>query len=72
MYLLRRFLAVLRVALTVFHVVWGKVSMLTNLPQLIILNMGTTNVIFSRVVMFSVAQEYKHLKSLLLYVFGEI
>ena len=46
--------------------------MLTNLPQLIILNMGTTNVIFSRVVMFSVAQEYKHLKSLLLYVFGEI
>ena len=39
--------------------------MLTNLPQVIILNMGITNVICARVIMFSVAQEYKHLKSVL-------
>jgi hypothetical protein len=46
--------------------------MLTNLPQGVILNMGITNAIYSRVIIFGVAQEYKHLKSLLQFVFSEI
>ena len=65
--LLRRFLACTKggTKLLFFRAVWEYVPLLTNLSQVIILNLGITKAICFRLIIFIVAQEIEHLKSLL-------